>query len=1057
LDAQKSRGRSTPIFLILFFVSGISALIYEIVWTRLFTVVIGNTVFSVSVILMVFMAGLALGSRVAGRTIDRNPVPLIRSYAVLEAAIGLYNLALPWLLKLADPIFRFAYSSGYQSPPVLACARLAICGFLLIVPATLMGATLPVLVRYYTEKVANAGRQAGRVYSVNTLGAALGAAAAGFLLIPFIGVTSTLGAAALLNLSIAAAAWLISRRHEVYSEALTELPEPPAEGRRIVLLAAFFSGAAALINEVGWTRVLSLVLGPTTYAFTLMLCAMITGLGLGAALGSYWVRRSIIRLTTLAWAQGCIAFASVALIPVFGRLPLFIGKLVIRHADSFSSLQMLEFLLIFGLMLVPTTILGMTFPMASRLHARSDSLVGTEVSAVYSVNTAGGIVGSLIAGFALIPAFGSQTALMVAALTSAAAAAALAISSRRWLPLALTLVVAPAVLVIPKWSPELMASGAYKYAPYAAKLDLESVLRGGTLLYFKEGITTTVSAKKYRGRVSLSVDGKVDATDAGDMLTQKMLAHLPLLLRNDSKNVAIIGLGSGVTAAAVLAHPVERLDIIEISPEVVEASRFFSHVNHNALMDRRTELIIGDGRNHLRYIPRNYDVIISEPSNPWMAGMASLFTREFFNEARSRLSSAGTFCQWLHSYNMSTDDLRTIIRTFMTAFPNASLWTLNENDFILLGSAAPLTVDENRIQRNFERVASDLQTVHVQDVYSIASLLMLSNEELDRFAQGATLNTDDMPILEFRAPRFVYSDTAGENLAALSRFSLTRGYPATTESRRHKAEMYLAAEAFGEARAEFIHVLRENPRDQHAWKGIVETARSGFDRPALRSFLEEALKTEPTIVARLAAGEFYFQEGNYSRVVEILSAVLQEQPSHIEALERIADATAHQGGAHLAEIAARMLSLEPENPKALYHLATVRLYQGRSDESIQLVKHSLAIDPNNVSARNLLAIAYGQTFQPQLAEAEFRRAIEQAPDDSTTYNNYGIFLMDRERLAEARRQFQNAIGVNPEDAEAFAGMGETFRHEGNLAQAQQWYRRALKVNPNQPVAKTYVK
>src|SRR5439155_1151903 len=256
-------------------------------WTLLLTVLIGNTVFSVTAILTVFMAGLALGSRLSGRTIDQKPVPLIRLYAGLEAAIGLYNLALPWLLKSVDPLFGFAYSTAYQSPLVLSGVRLLICALLLIVPATLMGATLPVLVRYYTERIANAGTQAGRVYSANTL---------------------------------------------------------------------------------------------------------------GAALGSYRPRRYTVRLTTLAWAQGLIGLASLALVPAFGRLPLFIAQLVIRHADSFASVQILEFLLTFGLMLVPTTLLGMTFPVASKLYARSDALVGSDVSAVYAVNTAGGIAGSLIAG-----------------------------------------------------------------------------------------------------------------------------------------------------------------------------------------------------------------------------------------------------------------------------------------------------------------------------------------------------------------------------------------------------------------------------------------------------------------------------------------------------------------------------------------------------------------------------------------------------------------------------------------------------------------------------------
>src|SRR5262245_39990054 len=263
-------GRPTPVFLLLFFISGACALTYEVMWARLFTVVIGNTVFSVTAILTIMMTGLALGGRIAGRAVDQRPVPLVRAYAALEAAIGLYNLALPWLLNAADPVFGFVYSGAYQSPRILAAAKLVISCALLILPATLMGATLPLLIRYYTEKIASAGAQAGRVYSANTLGAAVGAAVAGFVLVPFLGVMWGLRAAAALNLGIALLAWLIGRRHESHSTpaADPEQPEPMAASRTL-LLAMFLSGSAALMNVVGWTRVLSLALGPTTYAFTL--------------------------------------------------------------------------------------------------------------------------------------------------------------------------------------------------------------------------------------------------------------------------------------------------------------------------------------------------------------------------------------------------------------------------------------------------------------------------------------------------------------------------------------------------------------------------------------------------------------------------------------------------------------------------------------------------------------------------------------------------------------------------------------------------------------------
>ncbi len=1030
--------------------SGGCALIYEVVWTRLFAIVIGNTVFSVSAILTVFMTGLALGSRLAGRIIDKKPIPLIRTYAALEAAIGLYNLGLPALLKFVDPLYGFVYSNAYQSPTTLVVVRLTVSCALLIVPATLMGATLPVLVRFYVEGIANVGIETGRLYSANTLGAAVGTAAAGLVLIPLTGTKFTLVFTALLNLSIALVAWRFRTEEKPGAPRTFPLSESPDTGPRILLVAMFISGAAALTNEVAWTRVLSLVLGPRTYAFTLMLCSMITGLGLGAAIGSHWTRRFAVKPATFAWVQLFVSGASLSLVPMFGRLPLWIGGLVIRYADSFAWIQILEFLLMFGLMLAPTTLLGMTFPIASKLYAKSDSLLGSEVSAVYALNTAGGIAGSLIAGFILIPRIGSQSTLIAAALANTAAGLLVA-------PTPFALVVLAGVFMIPTWKPELIASGAYKYATYFSKLDLETVLTSGDLLYFKEGAATTVSARKYRGRVSLSVDGKVDATDAGDMLTQKMLAHLPLLLSKSAKNVAIIGLGSGVTAAAALTHPIEKLDVVEISPEVVEASRFFLHVNHKALMDSRTELIIGDGRNHLRYIHRDYDVIISEPSNPWMAGVAFLFTQEFFREVRSRLTPDGIFCQWLHSYNMSTDDLRTITRTFRTTFPHATLWTLSENDFLLLGSAAEIRVDEDLLRHNFERVADDLREVKIQDLYSIVSLLMLRDEEVDQFAKGVTLNTDDLPVLEFRAARFIYSDTTDQNFAAVAGFSRDVEQKATAENHRHKAEMYLAAEGFKEARGELQRAIRQNADDAQAWKELVETARTGLDRAGLRTFLEETLRTQPSVISRLAAAEFYLQEAAYSRAADVLDMVLQAEPANIEALEKMADALARQQSARLPEIVSRVLRLEPENAKGLYHLATIRLYQNRLDEAIQLVKRSLEHDSKDVRARNLLAIAYGQTFQLQLAETEFKRAIEQEPDDSTSYNNYGVFLLDHEKVAEARHQFQKAVSVNPEDAQGFAGMGETFRREGSLRQARNWYRKALQIDPNHPIAKQYAK
>jgi predicted membrane-bound spermidine synthase len=260
-----------------------------------------------------------------------------------------------------------------------------------------------------------------------------------------------------------------------------------------------------------------------------------------------------------------------------------------------------------------------------------------------------------------------------------------------------------------------------------------------------------VSVKRLTGTLSLSVDGKVDASNAGDMLTQKVLAHLPLLLHHDPHDVCIIGLGSGVTLASALVHPIARADVVEISPEVVEASRYFAADNRHALDDPRAHLIVGDGRSHLLLASRTYDVIISEPSNPWMAGVAALFTREFFSAARRRLAPGGIMCQWTHTYDISAADLRSIVRTFSSAFPNATAWLVGSSDVLLVAATDALDSDLPNIELGWRRpgVAADLREQFVLEPFALLSLFAGGPNELRRYAGDAVIQDDNRTALEF--------------------------------------------------------------------------------------------------------------------------------------------------------------------------------------------------------------------------------------------------------------------------------------------------------------------
>jgi tetratricopeptide (TPR) repeat protein len=352
------------------------------------------------------------------------------------------------------------------------------------------------------------------------------------------------------------------------------------------------------------------------------------------------------------------------------------------------------------------------------------------------------------------------------------------------------------------------------------------------------------------------------------------------------------------------------------------------------------------------------------------------------------------------------------------------LWTITPYDFLLLGSASRITIDPELLQSNFERGKKDLEEVKVQDLYSIVSMISLRDAELDRFAANAAMNTDAQPILEFRAPLYIYANTADENFRAIADAAGDTGLldSPSAENRRHRGEMLVAGEAFTEAQKEFQAAGILNPDDEQTRDDLID---------------------------------LYSRQNDYTKAIELLDAELKTNPKKINALEKLADALADKGSGRLAEVVDHLLSVAPNDPAGLYHLATIRLYQGRADEAIRAVKRALEVDPKSTRARNLLAIAYAQTYQPQLAETEFQHVIKDAPEDSLSFNNYGLFLLEHNRPAEAREQFQRAIRLNPDNVQGFVGVGETFRQAGNMRTAQTWYRKALRMDPNQPVARQY--
>ena len=802
-----SSGSIGILILCAFFISGAAGLIHEVVWTRLLRHVMGNTVYSITTVLCAFMGGLALGSYVGGRFIDRRSDPL-RVFAVLEGIIALYCLALPLLINGIEPLYRFFYQHTHSSPFIFSMIRFFFSGLLLLVPATFMGASLPVLTRFFAQSSNRIGWSVGTVYGINTFGAVLGASISGFVLIPNLGVTNSIFVASLLNAIAAGIAFLLyslikkqslekspeqavisknyvensedNSKENIWKKILNKIhrnkfayePYIP-QTKKVVLLVLIgygLAGFASLVYEIAWTRVLSMLIGSSTYAFSMMLTAFILGLAIGSTICAKFADRVRDPLRALAVIEIVIGLSALAFVPVIGELPFFITGMISRFMGSFWQLQVAEFLVIFLLMLIPTIFMGAAFPIANRVLSFNREKIGRTVGNVYGANTIGTIFGSFIGGFVLIPFVGIQNSLFIASAVNIAAALLFWLLHRNYLPLKRLVtvgitaaVIAIIIAVMPKWNTLDMSFGPFYAASLLDKEEAQSsaimreFVESMKVLYYKEGVDTTVTVKKdTEGTMFLSVNGKPDAsTGMTDMLNQKMSAHIPAMLHPDPKNALVLGLASGITLGSLGLYPLESIDCLEISPVMVEASTYFNEYNRNILKDPRVNLIIADGRNHLALTDKKYDIIISEPSNPWIAGVADLFTKEFFELCRSRLTSDGVICAWLHFYNMDADTFRCIVYTFSQVFPNSTIWKSAYGDSLLIGSPGNISVDYDNFLNRMAKpaVASDLKSINADSVHSFLGKLIMGPAGMQQLSKGAVLHTDDNALVEFAAPR----------------------------------------------------------------------------------------------------------------------------------------------------------------------------------------------------------------------------------------------------------------------------------------------------------------
>lgn len=780
-----------------FVVSGACALVYEVLWFKQFSHVWGSSSLAMAAVVASFLAGLGLGAWLIGARADRMARPLF-AYGLCELGIALWAVCVPfvtpWCAKLAA-----AATPALQGSPLTLTAVRVLTTFFAIAPACLlMGATLPILVRWLATHGRGVGRASAWLYASNAMGAAAGAWAAGFLLMPALGLDGTTFVAAGVNVVVGVLALVTDRALTRTDATAAAVPgsasadaRPPGDGQApsidglappaiAINAAALLAGFGALTLQMIWGRELALLVGPTTFAFSALVVVFIAGLGTGSLFFALLGERISTPRRWIALAVLLVVVGTLAGRLLEPSLAVLCGSLRAHRASPLFNAALCA-AVSSALVLVATFAMGILFPALIALLGSSAKRAGASVGRVYAWNTAGSIAGALCAFTFFVPILGSEmtTSLALGAYVGVLLCTlAPRLASREW---ELCAAVAALVLILAPWrsnDPRATNLGMYLYA------DAIEPLRGDNarIVFFTEGTSANVmsieldSDGNTPGTPSrlknLRVNGKVDASNSEDMPMQLGTAYFPLLLRPATRSVLVIGMGSGTTVGAALLFPGTEVTCVELEPAIFEASRAFVPENKNPHSSPRFKPVIDDGRNYVQSRGASFDLIISEPSNPWIAGISNLFTREFYTQARGRLARGGMFVQWLQTYGLSAQQHALVANTAQSEFPHVALLRINEHDTLLLCAVEPIVPERAVIDRSQELldqlsdVGEDLRRYFGSaDVRTLLlSVLTLDNDSLRDLCSSAgdgSINTDTNMLLEFNAPRELFGSKLG--------------------------------------------------------------------------------------------------------------------------------------------------------------------------------------------------------------------------------------------------------------------------------------------------------
>ncbi len=735
--------------LALFFASGACGLIYQVVWVRALTLTLSVSVYAVSTVLVAFMFGLGLGAAIAGRVADRLRRPLF-AFGLAEIGVGALGFASLGILFDLGPAYAWLHNELGGAGGAFVVGRFLLACGVLLGPCTLMGATLPLLSRAVIERNDQVGRAVGGLYAVNTLGAVAGCVAAGFVLIPALGLRTTTASAACLNLGVGLVALALGRHATRTVGARPQVdaaPKPRISSPALFAALAFaVSGFTAMGYEVLWTRALEQFTHNSTYAYTAMLATFLVGIGAGSAVAASFADRIRRPVALLGVVQIAIGISVVAALLLYMRLLHWIPAVATTLGGLGSWPRVVA--LIFGVagltLLITTLLFGATFPLVARAVVESLHTVGRRIALAYTLNTAGSILGALGVGFALLPAIGMRGSFVVLIAVNLAVGAVLVLRF------------APRRTALPYAVLAALAAVATFVVLPADLFEQVYLQRYGKLLMYREQVTDIVMVTEdERGRLIRYGDGRGTAGTI-TFREDRSYAHVALLPHPNPRRVLNICFGVGNSLSSVAQYPVERIDSVELSPGVVHAAPFFRATNRDVLEDPRVHLTIQDGRNYLLASRNRFDVIRLDPPELHTSGVVNLYTREFFELARDHLAPGGIFSIWVNIAYTPEADTKSILRTVTEVFPHVTVWHGPWlYSWIINGSVEPRPPDLSLLVEKFSdpRIKADLETIPIRDPFEFLNLFVMADAEVREYTAGAPIITDDRTRLDFTVAR----------------------------------------------------------------------------------------------------------------------------------------------------------------------------------------------------------------------------------------------------------------------------------------------------------------